>query len=107
VKFWFLSSWILPLPTANDFHFLLGESCAARIWRQAVSIADRSVSSCIKHMEVGQPTFLARAFFLPLVVMIFRSAPVHAQALILHQAQSPAPDCLWLIVPHSPDPRLV
>jgi hypothetical protein len=69
--------------------------------------ADRSVSSRVKRTAVGWPTFLARAFFLPLVALVFRSAPVHMQALILQQARSPAPDCLWLAVLHSPDPRLV
>jgi hypothetical protein len=66
MKFWFLCSWILPLPT-DDFCFLLGESRAAWIWRQAASIADRSVSSRVKRTAVGGSAFLARAFFLPLL----------------------------------------
>jgi hypothetical protein len=60
---------------------------AAWIWHQAASIADRSISSRVKHAEVGRPAFLTRAFFLPLVVLVFRSTPVHAQALILQQAR--------------------
>jgi hypothetical protein len=90
----------------DDFCFLLGESCAARIWHQAASITSHSISSRFKRTAVAQPAFLARTFFLPLVALVFRSAPVHVQALILQQAQLPAPDCLCLAVPHSPDPRL-
>jgi hypothetical protein len=60
-----------------------GVSCRADLASSCLHLVDRSVSSCVKRTAVGRPAFLARAFFLSLVALVFRSASVHAQALIL------------------------